>query len=201
MKFNHTTFFNTYREIYGKLNQMQVSGLDNMLTYVELDNDVTDLRWVAYMFATVKHECADKYQPITEYGGKSYFKKYEPGTRIGKNLGNTIPGDGYLYRGRGYVQLTGRENYQKMSTALALSPSDDLIAHPDNALHPDIAYRIMSYGMRMGSFTGKKLNTYINATTCDYINARRIINGTDRASLIKGYAVNFETCLTNSTIG
>jgi putative chitinase len=201
MKFNHTTFFNTYREMYGKLNQMQVSGLDNMLTYVELDNDVTDLRWVAYMFATVKHECADKYQPITEYGGKSYFNKYEPGTRIGKNLGNTVPGDGYLYRGRGYVQLTGRENYQKMSQALALSPSDDLIAHPDNALYPDIAYRIMSYGMRMGSFTGKKLNTYINATTCDYINARRIINGTDRASLIKGYAVNFETCLTNSTIG
>ncbi|MEA2176012.1 MAG: putative chitinase, partial [Blastocatellia bacterium] len=151
MKFNHTTFFNTYREIYGKLNQVQVSGLDNMLTYVELDNDVTDLRWVAYMFATVKHECADKYQPITEFGQKSYFKKYEPGTRIGNNLGNTIPGDGYLYRGRGYVQLTGRENYQKMSAALALSPSDDLIAHPDNALHPDIAYRIMSYGMRMGS--------------------------------------------------
>lgn len=201
MKFNHTTFFNTYREIYGKLNQVQVSGMDNLLGYMELDPDITDLRWAAYMFATVKHECADKYQPITEYGNKSYFNKYEPGTRIGKNLGNTLPGDGYLYRGRGYVQLTGRANYQKMTQALALGPADDLIAYPDHALHPDIAYRIMSYGMRYGTFTGKKLNDYINAQGCDYINARRIINGTDRASLIKGYAVNFESCLTNSLIG
>jgi len=201
MKFNHTTFFNAYREIYGKLNQVQVSGIDNMLTYVEADPDVTDLRWAAYMFATVKHECADKYQPITEYGGKSYFNKYDAGTRIGKNLGNTVKGDGYLYRGRGYVQLTGRANYQNMSAALALTGSDDLIAYPDHALHPDIAYKIMSYGMRNGSFTGKKLNTYINASVCDYLNARRIINGTDRASLIKGYAVNFEACLNNSLVG
>jgi hypothetical protein len=59
----------------------------------------------------------------------------------------------------------------------------------------------MSYGMRNGIFTGKKLNTYINGTTCDYINARRIINGTDKASLIKGYAVNFEACLTGSLVG
>jgi putative chitinase len=201
MKFNHTTFFNAYKEIYGKLNQVQVSGIDNILTYVEVDSDVTDLRWAAYMFATVKHECADKYQPITEYGGKSYFNKYDAGTRIGKNLGNTVKGDGYLYRGRGYVQLTGRANYQKMSAALALTGPDDLIAYPDHALHPDIAYRIMSYGMRNGTFTGKKLNTYINGTTCDYINARRIINGTDKASLIKGYAVNFEAFLTGSLVG
>jgi hypothetical protein len=201
MKFNHTTFFNAYKEIYGKLSSVQVSGLENLLTAIEADNDVTDLRWAAYMLATVKHECADKFQPITEYGPKSYFNKYEPGTKIGKNLGNTIAGDGYLYRGRGYVQLTGRANYQKMSAALALGASDDLIAYPDHALHPDIAYRIMSYGMRNGTFTGKKLNDYINASTCDYTNARRIINGTDRASLIKGYAVNFEAYLNNSLIG
>ena len=201
MKFNHTTFFNGYRGVYGKLNQQQVSGLDNLLGYIELDTEVTDIRWVAYMLATVKHECADTYQPITERGAKSYFNKYETGTKIGKNLGNTVAGDGYLYRGRGYVQITGRANYQKMSTNLSLTGEDDLIVNPDHALHPDIAYRIMSYGMRNGSFTGKKLANYINATTCDYTNARRIINALDKAALIKGYAVNFESVLKNSLIG
>lgn len=200
MKFNHTTFFNNYKGVYGKLNQTQVSGLDNLLGYIELDPDITDLRQAAYMLATVKHECADTYQPITEFGKKAYFNKYDAGTPIGKRLGNTVAGDGYLFRGRGYVQLTGRANYQNMSAALALGPDDDLVAHPDYALHPDIAYRIMSYGMRHGTFTGKKLNDYINGSVCDYKNARRIINGLDRAALIAGYAVNFATFLTNSTI-
>lgn len=198
MRFNHTTFFNGYRELYGKLNQSQVSGLDNLLGYIELDADVSDIRWAAYMLATIKHECADTFQPITERGAKSYFDKYEVGTKIGKNLGNTVQGDGYLYRGRGYVQITGRANYQKMTDKLSLTGDEDLILHPDSALHPDIAYRIMSFGMRKGSFTGKKLTDYINAGACDYNNARRIINALDQADKIEGYAVNFESILKNA---
>ena len=198
MRFNHTTFFNGYRGLYGKLNQSQVSGLDNLLGYIELDADVSDIRWAAYMLATVKHECADTFQPITERGAKSYFDKYEAGTKIGKNLGNTVKGDGYLYRGRGYVQITGRANYQKMTEKLSLTGDEDLILHPDSALHPDIAYRIMSFGMRTGSFTTKKLTDYINAAKCDYTNARRIINALDQAAKIDGYAVNFETILKNA---
>lgn len=198
MRFNHTTFFNGYRELFGKLNQTQLSGLDNLLGYIELDADVSDIRWVAYMLATLKHECADTFQPITERGAKSYFDKYEPGTKIGKNLGNTVKGDGYLYRGRGYVQITGRANYRKMTEKLSLAGDEDLILHPDSALHPDIAYKIMSFGMRTGAFTGKKLSDYINAAKCDYTNARRIINALDQADKIEGYAVNFETVLKNS---
>lgn len=200
MKFNHTGFFNGYRTIYGKLSQTQVSGLDNLLGYIGLDNDVSDLRWAAYMLATVKHECADTFLPITERGAKSYFDKYDAGTALGKQLGNTVKGDGYLFRGRGYVQITGRANYQKMSGALGLTGEDDLVLHPEHALHPDVAYRIMSYGMRTGSFTGKKLGDSINAKGADYRQARKIINGLDRADLIKEYAVNFETLLTNSTV-
>ncbi len=200
MKFNHTTFFNGYREVYGKLGQTQVSGLENLLNYAELDTEMTDLRWVAYLLATTKHECADTFQPITERGAKTYFAKYEPGTALGKQLGNTVPGDGYLFRGRGYVQITGRANYQNLGTRLGLSGDDDLVLHPDNALHPTIAYRIMSYGMRRGTFTGKKLADYINAKGADYKQARRIINGLDKADLIQGYATNFEAVLTSSLI-
>ena len=198
MRFSHTTFFNGYRDLYGKLNQTQVSGLDNLLGYIEADPDVSDLRWAAYMLATVKHECADTFQPITERGAKSYFDKYEVGTTIGKNLGNTVKGDGYLFRGRGYVQITGRTNYQKMTKNLALTGDEDLVLHPDSALHPDIAYRIMSLGMRTGAFTGKKLPDYIAGTKCDYKNARRIINALDQAEKIQEYAVNFETLLKNA---
>jgi putative chitinase len=201
MKFNHTTFFNSYREVYGKLSQTQVSGLENLVHAIEQDTEVTDLRWAAYMLATVKHECADTFQPITERGAKSYFDKYEPGTPLGKQLGNTVQGDGFLYRGRGYVQITGRANYQTLSTKLGLGGDDDLLVHPDQALLPNIAYRILSYGMRKGTFTGKKLADYINAKGADYRNARKIINGLDKADLIQGYATNLEAALTSSRVG
>ena len=200
MKFNHTTFFNGYRSAWGKLNQVQVSGLDNLIGYIELDANVTDIRWAAYMLATVKHECADKFQPITEFGNKAYFDKYNAGTSIGKRLRNTEPGDGYLFRGRGYVQITGRTNYQKMTSVLGLSGDEDLIVHPECTLHPDIAYRVMSYGMLHGTFTGKKLSDFLNDAGSDYKNARKIINGLDKAETIRGYAKSFEQILRDSLI-
>jgi hypothetical protein len=51
--------------------------------------------------------------------------------------------------------------------------------------------------MTKGLFTGKKLNDYINNTKTDYVNARKIINGLDRANLIASYAKVFETALKN----
>jgi putative chitinase len=198
MKLDHTAFFNGYRAAYGALGQGQVNGLESLLAQIELDPDLADPRWAAYMLATVKHECADTYQPVVERGARSYFDKYESGTNLGKQLGNTNPGDGYLFRGRGYVQITGRANYQSMTGKLRLSGNDDLVQHPDSALEPGVAYRIMSYGMRKGSFTGKKLADYITAGGTDYLQARRIINGLDRADTIKGYAVAFESILRGS---
>ncbi|HXO28910.1 MAG TPA: hypothetical protein VOA80_16285 [Thermoanaerobaculia bacterium] len=200
MKFDHPTFLNSYSAVYGQLNDSQSSGLESLLGNIELDLDIADLRWVAYMLATVKLECADTFMPITERGVQSYFDKYEPGTSIGTSLGNTQPGDGYLFRGRGYVQLTGRTNYGNMSRRLALSGDDDLVAHPDAALQADIAYRIMSYGMRRGTFTGKKLGDYINDAGCDYQQARRIINGLNRADDVAGYAASFESSLKSSLL-
>jgi hypothetical protein len=62
------------------------------------------------------------------------------------------------------------------------------------------AYKIMSLGMRQGSFTGVGLSKYINADKCDYVNARRIINGTDKAQTIAGYATKFESILRASVV-
>jgi hypothetical protein len=125
-------------------------------------------------------------QPIVERGSRRYFDKYEPGTKIGRDLGNTRSGDGYLYRGRGYVQITGRRNYLRASQEL----ENDFVSYPDRALNPVLAAKILVVGCTEGWFTGKKLSDYP-----DYVSMRRVVNGTDRASQIATYAYEFERAL------
>lgn len=108
-----------------------------------------------------------------------------------KDLGNTQKGDGKRFLGRGFVQITGRRNYEDWSKRLGL----DLIGTPSLAEKPAIAARILVEGMVKGTFTGKKLQDYINSDGCDYEGARRVVNGTDRAKLIAGYAAGFEAAL------
>ena len=195
MHIDHTAFFNGYRAAYGRLTQGVVSGLELLGRNMESDPDLKNLQWAAYMLATVKHECANTWQPIVERGPRSYFDKYDAGTPIGRRLGNTAPGDGWRFRGRGYVQITGRANYARMTDVLKLAPEADLTQDPDHALRPAIAYQIMSVGMRKGLFTGKRLGNYIGPGGCDYRNARRIINGVDQAARIAGYADTIEGIL------
>lgn len=145
----------------------------------------------AYVLATAYHESAHLIRPIYERGARDYFNKYEPGTRIGEMLGNDHAGDGYLYRGRGYVQLTGRANYAKAGAKLGL----DLVRLPDLALVSANAAQILVVGMLDGWFTGKSLSSYISLSSSDFVNARRIINGMDRADLIAGYAKEYDALL------
>lgn len=200
MRIDHTAFFNGYRSAYGKLTQSVVSGLELIGRNMEIDPDLKDLQWAAYMLATVKHECANTWLPIVERGPKSYFDRYETGTALGRRLGNTEPGDGWRFRGRGYVQITGRANYARMTQVLSLGPDADLVADPEQALRPAIAYRIMSVGMRKGYFTGKSLGDYIGGGKADYRNARRIINGLDQAATIAAYATTIEAVMRQAIV-
>lgn len=166
----------------GNLTAKQVEGIEFLLSVTE----GLSLRHRAYLLATVLHETAATMQPIFERGRRAYFDKYEPNTPIGRDLGNTRPGDGYLFRGRGYVQITGRANYQKASERLGV----DLVAFPDEALKPEIAAKILVRGCLEGWFTGQKL-----ADHDGYAEMRRVVNGKDRAWLIAGHADAFEKAL------
>jgi putative chitinase len=177
----------------------QIAGAGRLMGFISADPDVLDVRWAAYMLATVKHECADTWTPINERGSSDYFRRYDADTPLGSRLGNTQDGDGFRFRGRGYVQLTGRANYIHLGQLLGMG--DQLVLNPDLTLQPTVAYRIMSLGMRNGYFTGKKLSDFINQNSCDYINARRIINSIDQAQKIAGYATNIEHVLTLARIG
>jgi len=198
MRFDRTAFFNAYRSLYGPLKQPQIDGLQALLMGVEQDADVSDVRWAAYLLATIKHECDDTWQPIVEKGPLNHFDQYNAGTEKGIRLGNTEAGDGYRFRGRGYVKITGRTNYLKLGQALNLG--NGLIDNPDKALQPQTAYRIMSYGMRKGAFTGRKLADYISDAGCDYFNARRIINALDQADRIRAFALDLEGALRRSAV-
>jgi putative chitinase len=168
------------------------------LSFIQLDPEINDLRHVAYMLATVKHECANTFQPVPEYGADSYFAKYERPSAISVRLGNSEAGDGLRFKGRGYVQITGRNNYKKLSAALGLGMT--FVAQPTLVLEPLNSYRIMSLGMRSGLFTGKKLDSYINSIGADYIGARRIINGQDKAFEIAAMAAKLEKALKDSLL-
>ncbi len=183
--------FSILRKSFGKLTQDQVDGINFLVATFDADKTITYPQ-AAYMLATAWHETAQKMQPITEYGSVKYFDKYDTGA-LAKRLGNTpaLDGDGFKYRGRGYTQITGTDNYKRVGKALGI----DLFKNPDLALNPDIAVKIMIYCMKNGVFTGKKLSDYINGTSKNYLSARRIINGTDQAQKVADYAVVFEKAL------
>ncbi|QHJ01320.1 hypothetical protein GT347_27030 [Xylophilus rhododendri] len=174
---------------FGPLGSAQRTGLAYLLDRLRSDRDITDLRWAAYMLATVKHECGNTWRPIEEYG-KGAGKAYGQAVTVRDGSGNPLRN---VYFGRGYVQLTWQQNYAAIGMALGLGR--ELEIHPEKVLDPGIAYDVMSYGMRHGTFTGKRLQSYFSASLADYLNARRIINGTDCAESIAGYANRFQTML------
>lgn len=154
---------------------------------------------VAYALATAWHETAHTMQPVKEHGGSAYFTRmYDiKGQRpnVAKELGNVFAGDGPLFAGRGYVQLTGRRNY-KLAGERTGYP---LEGNPDLAMRADIAAQIMRRGMEEGWFTGRGFRDYLPpagpASHLAFRQARRIINGSDRASLIADYAMQFQDAL------
>ena len=172
---NRTEFYARVRPIFGgSLSQKQVDGIEVLLAATS-SMPVTHR---AYLLATAMHETASTMQPIAEYGkgkGKPYGK---PGRH------------GQAQYGRGYVQLTWDDNYERADEALGLNGA--LLKDFNLAMQPTIAANILVRGCSEGWFTGKKLADYLPG---DYRGARRVVNGLDKADLIAGYAREFEAAL------
>lgn len=192
--------FDILRKSFGKLSQSQVDAINFIVEAMDKDKSITYPQG-AYILATTWHETATTMFPIAEYGkgkGRPYgtwyknskgeLYSYKNGNRNTVYLQSEYP---HLYYGRGETQNTWFDNYEKLSKVFNV----DFLNNPDLLLTQEWSTPVTIYSMKSGLYTGKKLSDYINQSKKDYVNARRIINGMDKASLIAGYAETFEKAL------
>lgn len=192
--------FAIIRENLGRLKESQVSAINHIVQKMNEDKSISYPQG-AYILATIWHETATTMQPIAEYGkgkGRTYgtwFKNskgqlysFKDGSKTTAYLHDDYP---HLYYGRGETQNTWFANYEKLSKVFGV----DFLRNPDLLLTQEWSTPVTIYSMKTGLYTGKKLSDYIHQSKKDYVNARRIINGMDKANLIAGYADIFERAL------
>lgn len=192
--------FDILRAKFGKLSQSQVDAINFIVDAMDRDKSITYPQG-AYILATTWHETATTMLPIAEYGkgkGRPYgtwqrnskgeLYAYKNGNRNTVYLQSEYP---HLYYGRGETQNTWFDNYDKLSKVFSV----DFLKNPDLLLTQEWSTPVTIYSMKNGLYTGRKLSDYIHQSKKDYVNARRIINGTDKANLIAGYADTFEKAL------
>lgn len=184
-------FFNRFLEQYllpvgqggfGGLSTAAQANLKALVRFIMTDDNVRDLRWMAYLISTARTETGD-YAADKKEG-------YDP-TRPYWTV------DGGKYFGRGYSQITWKTAYEEMGKALQI----DLVTNPDRAYEPQVSYDILSYGVRSGFFNDVNwvaagsaagtytpgnpnqwmgLRYYLNDATTDtrtaYLRAREIVN-------------------------
>lgn len=129
---------------------------------------------MAYVLATVEWETAKTFKPVREaFWLSEAWRK--------RNLRY------FPFYGRGFVQLTWKNNYEKYSKLLGV----DMVKNPDLAMDSNIALFVLVHGFKTGTFTGRKITDYININNTDFIRARRCINGNDKASNIAALAKKY----------
>lgn len=182
---------NTYENIrkeFGTLSKKQVEGFEAIFN--EWDSRaLNDVRYLAYIIATIWHEVSKTMQPIEEVGkGK--------GLRYGKRVwfsGLAYSDITHIFYGRGHTQNTWRDNYVKLTKSN--KKGWDFENNPDLLLQVDPSVWATFHAMLTGLYTGKKLSDYFGLNLESPAGARRIINGTDKADLIAGYYYKFKKCI------
>jgi predicted chitinase len=149
---------------------------------------VNDKSHVAYILASAHHESGMGKQMTEGADGRAYEGRVD--------LCNNQPGDGPRYKGRGFVQITGRCNYTFYKEFLLTRGLNfDLVNAPQRATEREIAAIILVHGMRSGRFTGSRLAQFGSDCNFDFVNARRVVNGLDRAARIAAIARRYRTSL------
>jgi len=169
---------------------------------------ITHLRRIAYLLATALYD-SQFGAHLVEPGSGTFvdgrdrtFERFEPHTELGQALGNTLPGDGERFRGRGFVPVRGRAAYAAWSKRLELpdiavngTMLPFFVAHPAAMARPQIAAQTIVRGMRDGIFTGIALGMYVNDKKTDFYNARRTVDGLRGARDVAAYAEGFARAL------
>lgn len=195
---NKESFFSSIRIslFKGKLTQGVVDTVEAIISSCD-KYCITDYRQRAYIFGTAYHESYlstrnPEWLPVREgwvnsnQGAINAVTSLYRSGKISKNY--ALPqANGHSYYGRGYVQITHDYNYKGLGKRLNI----DLYNNPDLALNRSVAADILVVGMKEGLFTGKRLSQYFTPNLTDNKNARRIVNGTDQADRIAGYADKF----------
>lgn len=176
-------FYDALRPTLGALTQANVVGFELVLD--EAGRRRTPLHDLAYILGTAWWESGKTMQPVREAywlseAWREKHLRYHP------------------YYGRGLVQLTWLENYRKVGKFYGI----DLVTNPDMAMEPALSARILFDGMEQGWFTSKSLDHYIDdldeaddEDLREFIAARRIVNGTDKAAEIGKLGLLFEKAL------
>lgn len=215
MKIDRKFFFDAVRKSVfgGKLTQSQVSGMEAILAHWEsgtYPNDKID--YLAYMLATAAHETSRHMVPVIEtrmpYEEKNpstdeAIRRLESSFARGRLTWVKRPywrkdAEGKSWLGRGLVQITHRDNYERLGKLIGR----DLVGNPDLALDQNVAVEIMFAGMFKGSFTNVKLSDKIDGVRerrdddfNEYFGARAIINGKESASTVAKLALLFQDAL------
>jgi len=149
------------------------------LLYECIELDVTDLRMVAYILATVLWET-----------NKTFRSREEIDKGRGKTYGIPDKRTGKVYFGRGFYKLAWYVNYERFTILLnRLGFNIDLINKPELLLDPVIASKVLIIGMRDGKYTGRDLDDFFNLNKSDWYQARSILDiSYDKAVIIKSIA-------------
>lgn len=166
------------------LTNLQVENIGKLVTEFRKSGD-GDTHKLIYILATAMIE-SQMGKFMTEFSSGSQYENRS-------DLGNTQPGDGSFFKGRGFAAITGRRNYTYYKEYLRI----DLVKDPTLAADPDVAKKIIIHAMLNGIFTTKRLNDYINNEKVDYYNARRTVNALDKASTLEQLSKDIEAALSN----
>jgi hypothetical protein len=201
MQIDRRAFFDFVRMklFQGRLGAGQVEGLAAILDGWQERVGRDDMQPLAYVLATAFHETAATMQPVREtlaVSDRIAIARLEEAFAAGRLGSVKTPywrpdEDGRSWLGRGLVQLTHRRNYEAMSAVTGI----DLLADPGRAMEMPVSVAILIEGMRRGSFTGRKLDDYFGPVRADWVGARKIINGNDRAELVARHARVFAEAL------
>lgn len=175
----------------GKLSDKQIAVMEVFFTMFK-ELNIIDIRYIASTFGNIYHETDTTFMPIEEYGkGKS--KPYGKKIKYNKSTYNTPD---KIFFGRGFTQNTWYEIYETLTKeAKNQGKGWDFLNNPELLLEIEPSAWATIVAMTKGLYTGKKLSNYFNTTTCDFKNARRIINGLDRAELVEQYSIKFYKAL------